>query len=86
MSATWWKVSPWYVSISPVEVTKVTASFVWTGDRRHAISSSSEKWFPTWEEAHSYLVGRTSEQIKHAEDRLARARADFDKLVLMQKP
>lgn len=82
--AKWWRVCTYSVPpISEVEVVAETECFITvretmraTGmsrDSRNAKLSRTEAFFPTWEEAHAWLVRVHRERVEHATQDLARA-------------
>ena len=74
---TWFRTSPGNAQITPVEVLSITSQFVTLAPegRRVAKSGTFERYFPTWEDAHDYLMLAARNDVGVARRRLELANA-----------
>lgn len=97
---TWFKTGGWRELIEPVCVVKVTAKTVTVREKRFTIGAESDKYddmrrdkhglyerfFPTWEEAHAYLLERTESKLKNARNTIEESSKKLDKIKGMKPP
>lgn len=93
MSATWYEVGKWGDKIEPVEVERSTEQSVWVFNKwrvdrveRRARVSEHACYFPTWEEAHAYLLDRAETRLAGARRALALAQSAHGNVKGMRKP
>lgn len=98
MSETWFKTGGWKEKIQPVEVVKTTEKFVTIreerfsfgpkkfDERRCAKEGSYDRYFPTWEEAHAYLLNKAEAKLVSARRSLELAQGELGNVKGMKKP
>ena len=80
-------VTLWYRSlIREIEVERETESSVWIKGRRLAKFSNYEKYFSTWEDAHTFLLFEANKRKDLAERNLNDANRTIEKVLAMEKP
>lgn len=86
----------WYDNrIEPVEVLRTTENSVYlpadprfykNGERRQQKHNPDyESFWPTWKEAHEYLVTRTRKQIDNHETTLRTLKSELEKILAMRE-
>lgn len=102
MSETWFKTNRWDLEIQPVEVVKVSEKSVTVReekwhigsanhpkeyvDRRRSKWSDYDKFFPSWEEAHTHLLRRAEHRLESARRELAAAQGHYGNVKGMKPP
>lgn len=88
--ATWWKIEPYKVGISPVQVVWFTGSFVTRIEeycgRRHERRERRDDTFPTFEEAYAEAIRRAEIEVKAAQESLQRARTKLGHIQALKQP
>lgn len=97
--STWYKVSGHRQQISPVEIEKNTDHFVFVRDPygygtekakakvvRLAIRSECGAYFPTWEDAHAYVLERAERSVRDSRLRLEQANGHLGNVKGLKKP
>jgi hypothetical protein len=71
---TWYEVDNYSATIKPVRVLRETAKRLVLADCAHinARRAKADTYFPTWEEAHQYLMALTQRELDMARMALAR--------------
>lgn len=92
----WYRVNRWNADISPVEVVKETPKQLvvrhheaWRKadiESRRDKRSSSDNYFPTWEEAHAFLMEQADAKLKNARRALEVAQSHHGNVKGMKKP
>ena len=84
----WWSTESYSSEIRPVIVEQETAEFITIkGSRRRTAKKSDFKcYFPTWAEAHTFLMDRATIAAQIARDKLARAEREMAALMAMKEP
>lgn len=75
-----------YNRIEPVEGERATESTVWIKGRRNAMRSSYLNYFPTWAEAHAWLMEQADADLADARKELARAQSIHGNIKGMKPP
>ena len=86
MSETWFNVRKYGNKIEPVSVERSTASSVWIGGRRNARDSEWDSYFPSWTEAHSYLLQRAEVNLDRVRRSLQVAQSELGHVKGMKPP
>ena len=90
-----WMTERYDTTITEVECLKESEKFVtirlfdWKGqpyERRLARTSCYDNYFDTWEQAHSYLLGRTENRLTAAHLELQKAQGEYGNVKGMKKP
>lgn len=85
MSETWYVAWHTFNTIEPVEIDRSTARYVWIGTARHA-RESYQSYFPTWEQAHSYLLKKAENDLVTARRGLEHAQGRLGNVKGMRRP
>lgn len=92
MTTTWYKASGavWNPKIEPKEVVAELARGLKVLEGgivfRYAKETQDCAYFPTWKEAHEYLVQACNDALMKARERVLDAQKRFDKVVGMVEP
>ena len=84
--STWYRAIAWARKIDPVEVSRTTDSSVWIDGRRRAIISEGEGYFPTWDEAHQWMLFGYEAKVISARRSLEYANSLLGNVKGMKKP
>jgi hypothetical protein len=87
--ATWYRID-WNNNIKPVEVVKVTKSFITIrnlyADGTDSRLSIGREFFPSWRDAKDFLIARSVQRIENAEHSLAIHRKELAKFQALVEP
>ncbi len=91
--------STWYAvrkysshRIEEVDVIKFTDKSIWlvnsftTLPERHARSSEYSEYYPTWEEAHAFLLGKYAREVADLKEQTQTANSILGQIKKMKKP
>lgn len=93
--STWYKTQKYNAKIEPVEVLResakqiVTAETDWRGkpyQARRNKTGGYDNFFPSWTEAHVYLLDRATRQLDYARVELQQAQNQYGNVVGMREP
>lgn len=82
--SSWWMV--WFGKIEPVQVERSTAHSVWVDGRKNARLTDWKSYFPTWAEAHAWLLEKAERRLNSARDELQLAQGQFGNVKGMKHP
>jgi hypothetical protein len=86
-ATTWWHARAWMRDIEPVEVIRQTERYVIVAnERRRAIETDDDAYFPTWEAAHQWLLNTMGHRLELARCELAKAQGAYGNVKGMKKP
>lgn len=73
------------IPIETVEVERETDSSVWINGRRNAKTTSWDKYWDSWEEAHAYLLEKAERSLQSARRSLEMAQAKYGNIKGMKR-
>lgn len=93
-TTTWYCITSYRSDIRPVEVVKETEKTVtlqetdWRGlpRERRARKDGYDRFFPTWEEAHSVMLERSERKLTSAKEAVQAAEARLKEVKALTKP
>lgn len=86
--ATWFKTTKWSHKnpIEAVEVERFTDSSVWIKGNRQARSAEWDQFWPTWGEAHAFLLRRAEQKLASARTALTMAQGHYGNIKGLREP
>lgn len=88
---TWYEVKLYGMDVRPVEVGRSTDLSVWVKDfsgkfRRRAIASGYESYFPSFDEAKTFLVERETRRLENAKQTVTNGERSLAAVLALEEP